>query len=238
MTAIARRIAGLGTALAAIAGLSGCGPKSTPPPPVVVAPPPQVYIPPRPRPPLGAPASLTIPVANAFGVRQTVNAGISDAQRIWNVRSAYNVAALNCLKPEQAEILNGYKHYLKAHAKQLNAANKAVDADFRKKYGSAFIRPREAYMTQVYNYFASPPTLPGFCDAAVLVARDSLTVKKATDVPAFSERSMLAFEAVFENFYRAFEQYRVDAAAWDARYAPTTAQLPATAATVTAPTTK
>lgn len=222
MGASLRRKVIIGAATLAAGLVSACGPKSAPPPPPAPppAPAPVVYIPPRPLPPLGASAGLFVPAVGIDGVRQTVNAKLTPAQTIWNVRSAYNVAALNCLKAEHADILINYKVFLKAQAKGLKAANSAVDADFRKRYGAAFIRPREAYMTQVYNYYAYPATLQNFCDAATVVARDSKTVKPA-ELAAFSARSMTVFETVFETFFRTFEQYRADVAAWDAKYAPT-----------------
>ena len=233
MSATLRRKVMIGAATLATALVTACGPKSAPPPPPppVAAPAPVVYIPPRPLPPLGASAGLFVPPVGPDGVRQTINAKLTPAQTIWNVRSAYNVAALNCLKAEHAEILTHYKTFLKNQAKGLKAANTAVDADFRKRYGSAFIRPREAYMTQVYNYYAYPATLEAFCDAATVMARDSATVKPA-ELAAFSQRSMVTLETVFETFFRTFEQYRADVAAWDAKYAPTAPAAPA-ATTVT-----
>lgn len=234
MSATFRRKAMIVTATLAAGLVAACGPKSAPPPPPPPppAPAPVVYIPPRPLPPLGASAGLFVPPLGPDGVRQTINAKLTPAQTIWNVRSAYNVAALNCLKAEHAEILTNYKLYLKAHAKGLKAANTAVDADFRKRYGSAFVRPREAYMTQVYNYYAYPATLEAFCDAATVMARDSATVKPA-ELAVFSQRSMTTLETVFETFFRTFEQYRADVAAWDAKYAPTSTTTAPTAGTVT-----
>lgn len=232
MSATFRRKAMISAATLAAALVAACGPKSAPPPPPPPppAPAPVVYIPPRPLPPLGASAGLFVPPVGPDGVRQTVNARLTPAQTIWNIRSAYNVAALNCLKAEHAEILTNYKTFLKTHAKGLKAANTAVDGDFRKRYGSAFIRPREAYMTQVYNYYAYPATLEAFCDAATVIARDSATVKPA-ELGAFSQRSMATLETVFETFFRTYEQYRADVAAWDAKYAPTAASSAAPAAT-------
>lgn len=216
-----RRMVLVGGVSLAAGLVAACGPKAPPPPPPPPppAPKPVVYIPPRPQPPLGAAAGLPVPVVGADGVRQTVNANISSAQTIWNLRSAYNVAALNCLKSEHVEILAGYKAYLKVHAKGLSSANRAVDGDFRKRYGSAYIRPREAYMTQVYNYYAYPATLENLCDAVLVVARESKTVKPK-ELPAFSQRGMAVLEGVFESFFRSYEQYRSDAAAWDVKYAP------------------
>lgn len=200
--------------------LAACGPKSTPaPPPPPPPPPPVVVIPPRPLPPLGAGAGFFVPGIGPDGVRQTINAHISPAQTVWNLRSAYNVAALNCLDPAHGEILVGYKAFLKTHKKGLATANKTVDAEFKKKYGNAFIRPREAYMTQVYNFYAYPATLRNFCDAALVMARESMTVKPA-ELTAFSTRSLAVLDSVFETFFRNYEKYQADAAAWDAKYAP------------------
>lgn len=202
-----------------LAALASCGPKSTPPPPPPPPPPVAVYIPPRPLPPLGAAAAMFVPPLGPDGVRQTVNAHLSPAQAVWNLRSAYNVAALNCLKPRHVDILAGYKAFLKVQKKGLQTANSTVDAEFRKKYGAAFIRPREAYMTQVYNYYAFPATIDRFCDAALAMAHESMALKPA-ELTAFAQRSVPVLDVVFEGFYRSFEQYRTDAAAWDARYAP------------------
>ncbi|WP_374528083.1 hypothetical protein [Novosphingobium sp.] len=203
-----------------LTALAACGPKSTPPPPPPPSPPPPVVvIPPRPMPPLGAAAGLFVPTMGPDGVRNTINAHISPAQTVWNLRSAYNVAALNCLSPEHAEILSGYKTFLKIQKKGLANANATVDAEFKKKHGAGYIRPREAYMTQVYNFYAYPPTLQNFCDAALVVARESTTVKPA-ELTAFSTRSLALLDSVFETFFRSYEQYLGDAANWDAKYAP------------------
>jgi hypothetical protein len=190
-----------------------------PPPPLPPPPPIIVYIPPRPTPPLGASPLFTVPLLGPNGVRQTINNQIGPLQTVWNLRSAYNVAALGCLRPEHAEILVGYKRFLKIHKVGLQKANRAVDADYRKRFGTAYIRPREAYMTQVYNYYAFPPTLPKFCDAALAMARESMTLKPV-DLTAFAARYVPQFDLVYESFYRSYDQYRADAAAWDAKYAP------------------
>lgn len=205
-----------GAVAAVLGALAACSPKPPPPPP---PPPVAVVIPPRPMPPLGAAAGFFVPPVGSDGIRQTVNAYASPAQSVWNLRSAYNVAALNCLSAEHGEILGGYKAFLKVHKKGLAATNKAIDAEFRQKYGAAFVRPREAYMTQVYNYYAFPPTLKNFCDAALVMARGSATVKPA-ELTAFAARNLAVLDGVFENFFRSYEQYRAAAAGWDAKYAP------------------
>jgi hypothetical protein len=210
-------IGGIAAVLATML-VAGCGDKkpvaiNLPPPPVAIA------IPPRPYPPVGAPSRMTIPVLGVDGVRQTVNAHLTPNQTLWNFRSAYNVAALNCLRPEHAEIIIGYRAFLKKHARALTAANRGVDNEFKGKYGARFIAPREAYMTQVYNYFANPVTLRAFCDATLTMSR-SLAAVPSADLPSYSTVELPKIEQVFEAFFRAYEQYRADAANWDAKYAP------------------
>lgn len=153
----------------------------------------------------------------ASGLRESVNRNISSAQMMWNLRSAYNVAALNCTGPRHTEILPLYKGFLKTHAKALTTANKTVDSEFKAKFGPRFVAPREQYMTAVYNHFALPATMGEFCDATLAVARDAATVKPA-EFSAFAERSLPNIEIVFDVFYRRYETYRTDLAAWRAQY--------------------
>jgi hypothetical protein len=173
--------------------------------------------PPKPMPPNGASNNLAFPAADANGLRESVNRNISPSQMLWNLRSAYNVAALNCNEPKHANILVRYRAFLKNHARTLTAANKKVDEEFRKKYGARFTAPREQYMTAVYNHFALPPTLPHFCDAVLAVSEDGEAVK-SVDLEAFAVRSLPNIEVVFDDFYRRYEQYRIDLAAWQAQY--------------------
>ncbi len=72
-------------------------------------------------------------------------------------------------------------------------------------------------MTQVYNYFALPPAQREFCNVATRIAGESLLVAPA-DLETFAARSLQSLEAVFEDFHRAYEQYRVSVAMWDASY--------------------
>ncbi len=227
----------------ALAGAADAKKKKAPPPPPPPPPPPVVVvIPPRPLPPLNASKLLTIAPVGPDGARRTINYAITPAQTVWNFRSAYNVAALDCLRPEHAEILTGYKKFLKTNAKALAATNRAVDREYKARFGLKFIRPREAYMTQVYNFYAMPPTVPQFCDAVLTMSRQSLTVLPK-DVASFSAAQLPLLDNVFEQFFRAYDQWHTDAALWDARYAPTPTApalppafaTPAATVTLTAP---
>jgi hypothetical protein len=194
-----------------------------------------VAIPARPLPPQGAVAGMVDPGLDTFGIRQTVNANLTPAQKTWNLRSALNVAALNCLEPQYLAITDNYKAFLKTHLKGLAATNRALDAEFRAKFGPTYRDSRDVYMTQVYNYFALPPTLPSFCDAALAMSAEAATIKPA-ELDSFSAGALPRIEAVFLQFYRSYEQYKDDLAGWQARYtspavapAPVAITLPAPA---------
>jgi hypothetical protein len=142
-------------------------------------PPKVVIVPPKPTPPNGASANLVVPPLAASGLRESVNRNITPAQMVWNLRSAYNVAALNCTGPRHVELIPLYRAFLKTHGKALDKANRAVDQEFKAKFGAKFVGPREQYMTAVYNHFALPATMGEFCDATMAVARDAATVPPA-----------------------------------------------------------
>jgi hypothetical protein len=169
---------------------------------------------------MGAVAGMTIPALAFDGGRQTVNYQLTPAQTTWNLRSALNVAALNCLELQYDPILQGYKGMLKTHARGLSSANRTLESEFRQKYGPGFRDVLDGYMTQVYNYFALPPARKSFCDAALAVSLE-LPLVAVGDLDAFSARSLPRIEGVFDDFFRAYEQYRIDLARWDAEYNPT-----------------
>jgi hypothetical protein len=221
-------VSGLALAIAA------CASKPLPPPPPPPpAPPKVVVIPPKPTPPDGAAAGLVIPPADETGLRRSVNRDISPNQMMWNLRSAFNVAALNCNNPKHAEIVPAYRVFLKSFGKKLTAVNKQVDIEFKRQHGERYTGPREAYMTTVYNHFALPPTQPHFCDATMAVMRDMAGVKSA-ELEAFAARSLPSVEVVFDDFYRRYAEYQAELAAWQALYQPGAA-LPQSAQARTAP---
>jgi len=146
-----------------------------------------------------------------------VNAGLGPDRTILNLRAAYNVAALNCRRPVHAELVVNYRAFLAAHGAALADSSRAVDADFRRRYGAAAMRQREAWTTEVYNYFANPSTLSGFCDAAMAMSRAGQGLAPG-QLGAFSRAELPKLEAVFDSFFTAYERYQAEAAQWDAQY--------------------
>lgn len=171
---------------------------------------------------MGATTAMMIPMVAGNGVRQTVNANISSAQMTWNLRSALNVAALNCRDFEHNGIIENYGAFLKRNDRQLSATNRALQTEFRDRYGNTFRDAQDTYMTQVYNYFALPPAMDNFCDVSFAISQEAL-LADPKDLDSFAARTLPRIESVFEDFFRAYERYRVDLAAWNSQYGPPTA---------------
>ncbi len=191
-------------------------PTPTPTPRATPTPTPIPYRPWIPEQPSG---TLIIPPKDASGVRQTVNLGASPMQKSWNFRSAYNVAALNCNDPKYAAIVPNYRAFLRTHARGLATVNRAVDAEFRARHGAAFVRHREAYMTKVYNFYALPPTLPAFCNAALAVSEEAKTGARVGALNTFTALALPKLDAVLEDFYNRYDQWIIGGDAWDRQYA-------------------
>ncbi|MBD59261.1 MAG: hypothetical protein CL808_03955 [Citromicrobium sp.] len=172
---------------------------------------------------------MVVPQVAPDGVRQTINAYITPAQTTWNVRSALNVAALNCLSAEHTNILPNYQLFLDNFKKPLAKANDTVEAQFRERYGDRKTGRAEmdSYMTKVYNYFTLPPAKAEFCDAALEMSNEAVLVAPA-DLESFSARALARFEGVFEDFFRAFERYETNLATWDRLYGTPAGLYPST----------
>jgi hypothetical protein len=216
-----------------VAGLlltvAACAPA---PKPVVVAPrpapPPAPVIPPMPLPPGGAAVTMKVPVIGADGVRVTPNRGLTREENIWHLRSALNVAALNCQGAVWGEIAQNYNKYLATHKTRLAQANKAVDAEYVKRYpGQNGLRVRDTKTTDLYNYFALPPVRAEFCDKSLLKTREIVAIPSSA-LPEYSFGALNDVDATFINFFNAFEQYR-------ARYGVPPAAAPTTTASVVPP---
>mgnify|MGYP003444615443 FL=1 len=203
--------------------------------PKPVAPPPAPVIPPMPLPPGGAAVTMKIPAFGADGVRITPNRNLTREEYIWHLRSGINVDALNCQGPVWGEIAQNYNRYLQVHKARLSQTNKAVDAEYVKRFPRQnALRVRDTHSTDLYNYFALPPVRAEFCDKSLAKSREIVAIPSSA-LPEYSFGALADLDAVFINFYNAFEKYKVDIVEWNARYGPrpvVQASAPATATTV------
>lgn len=208
------------TVAVAIAVLGACATvPEAPPPPPPPPPPPVERIPYRPLPPGGASYVMEIPGKNLFGKRQTVNRGLSGDETVWHFRSAWNVAALNCVAAQYQPILTAYSTYISVHADALGEVNDRIEAEYRREAGArrAGILARQSHMTSVYNFFALPPARSGFCRAALDISNRAIAAPP-TDPIQFAKDNFDQIEEPFETFFEEYEQYQRASAEWDARY--------------------
>lgn len=202
---------------AALTVLAGCS--RSPKPEVAVAPP-AVAVPgpmPKPRPPANAAANLTIPPVTPDGGYATVNRDLSVDATIWHLRSALNVAALQC-DPANTVIADRYNAMLKGNAARFARAHKVLEAEYRKD-GANWQDRFDDSMTRVYNYFAQPPVRTAFC-AAALPMLDQAATLPTDQLDSFAPDALARLDMPFVDFYRAYDRYRVDLARWQANQAP------------------
>jgi len=231
----ASRWAASGLALSLSLVAAGCGPAK---PPVAVAPPPPPVVAPpaRPVPPANAMLAMTIPPMRADGQRDTPNKGLGPDEMIWNFRSAFNVAALNCQGPQHFRLADDYNTFLKVHKRELDRANKAVEDKYRREYGANYKRIRDTESTQVYNFFALPPVKSDFCNAALVLGPEAAAIP-SSELKDFAARALPQLDGVFDRFFLSYEQYQSDLAQWIAQYGGPESQTslsPASATTLPA----
>jgi hypothetical protein len=176
-------------------------------------------VPYRPLPPGGAHYIMDIPARGPDGKRLTVNSGINDDHVVWHLRSAWNVAALNCLAPEYEPILDGYRTFLTKNARALKAVNDRIEAEYARKHKTkrAAIVARDGLVTQVYNFFALPAARAGFCRAALDMSNRA-AVAAPTDPLTFARANFDGLLVPFETFFDEYEAYERASAEWDAKW--------------------
>ncbi|MFL0357306.1 hypothetical protein ACI5KX_12610 [Erythrobacter sp. GH1-10] len=203
--------------------LGACAtPAPLPPPPPPPPPPPAPVaevIPFRPLPPGGAAYVMNIPAKDSYGRRETVNLDLTDDEKVWHFRSAWNVAALNCTAARYQPVLDAYSVYIKDHARALKRVNDRIDASYRREHGArrAGIVAREGQMTSVYNFFALPPARSGFCTAALDLSNRALAAPPSDPI-AFALENFALLEQPFSTFFDEYEEYQQLSARWDAKY--------------------
>ena len=170
----------------------------------------------RPRAPYGASDNFVTPPLASDGRYATINHGIGEAETIWHLRAALNVAALGCRGAAEKSIIASYNTFLERHKKALATAYAAEKRDYRDRQAGGGARGFDAHMTRVYNFFAQPPAQAQFCREAAGVSVEAASVSR-DGLQAFAQSALPRLEAPFTQFYRAYDDYRRALAAWEAR---------------------
>jgi hypothetical protein len=162
---------------------------------------------------------MDLPPRGPDGRRITVNSSLTDDHLVWHLRSAWNVAALNCLDPEYEPILQGYRAFLTNNVRSLKAVNDRIEAEYMKKHKPrrAAIVARDGLTTQVYNFFALPAARAGFCRAALDMANRALAAPPKNPL-LFARENFEGLLVPFETFFDEYEAYQRASAEWDAKW--------------------
>ena len=188
---------------------------------VAVAPPPPApepeRVPARPMPPMGSSATTKMPMRAADGSYMTINRNVAPAEAAWHLRAGLNVAALGCPGANGVAITATYNAMLRSRAKQLAAAETAIKARTRAERRGDWQDAHDDRMTQLYNFYALPPVQSRFCKVAAEVAAREPGVP-ADQFQSFATTALDELSAPFNDFYAAYDSYRVALADWEARY--------------------
>jgi hypothetical protein len=135
---------------------------------------------------LAAPAAAAAP--REVVMRQMTSAEEA-AHRIWTLRAALNVAALQCQFSPALQTVGKYNDMLRHHSIELAAAFKTLGGHFARHDGKRGGQSAlDRYTTRVYNGFSTLDAQRTFCAAAGEVGADVLFIRKGTLAPFASDR--------------------------------------------------
>ncbi len=121
------------------------------------------------------PGGFMVPKAVAL---RAVTKDEAEANAVWNVRAALNVAALQCqFSPFLATVKN-YNDLLRHHSGEFMRAQDVMKSHFRRYDGKRFVNAFDQYTTRTYNSYSTLDAQYSFCEVAARVGRDMLTVPK------------------------------------------------------------
>lgn len=114
-------------------------------------------------------------VPKAVALRPTTTAE-SEANAIWNLRAALNVAALQCQFSRYLATVKNYNDFLKQHSEELVQAQAVMLHHFQRYDKGRAPNSFDQYTTRTYNSYTTLDAQYNFCDAAGLVGREVLTI--------------------------------------------------------------
>ncbi len=102
-----------------------------------------------------------------------------NANRVWNLRAALNVAALQCQFSPFLRTVGLYNDVIKHHARELEAARATMAAHFKRLDGATAARNTfDQYTTRTYNSYSTLDAQIAFCETAAMAGRWMLTAPK------------------------------------------------------------
>ena len=101
-----------------------------------------------------------------------------EANAVWNIRAALNVAALQCQFSPFLRTVKTYNSFLQAHSEELSRAQATMIGHFKRTDGAKAQTNFDMYTTRTYNSYSTLDAQYAFCNAAGIVGRRALAVPK------------------------------------------------------------
>jgi hypothetical protein len=110
------------------------------------------------------------------------------ANLVWTMRAALNVAALQCQFSPPLMTVRNYNSLLSQHGTELAAAYKTIGNYFKRTLKKNWQRSFDEYTTRTYNGLSTMHAQIGFCETAGKVGKLALEARRGTlhDVAAQS----------------------------------------------------
>jgi hypothetical protein len=125
--------------------------------------------------PARKPGSFMVPKAV---VMKPMTQAETEANAIWNIRAALNVAALQCQYSKYLATTPNYNAFLKHHADEIAKAQATMIAHFKRYEGAKANAAFDTYLTKTYNSYSTLDAQYQFCEAAGIVGREVLAIPK------------------------------------------------------------
>lgn len=113
----------------------------------------------------------------AVKLRDT-NTKETEANAIWNIRAALNIAALQCQFLPFLATVRTYNDILRQHSEELNQARLTLLDHFKRYDGAKYQNSFDQYTTRTYNSFSTIDAQLPFCEMAGVVGREVLSLSK------------------------------------------------------------
>ncbi|GGE19487.1 hypothetical protein GCM10011529_27550 [Polymorphobacter glacialis] len=109
---------------------------------------------------------------------RTLTPAETEANAIWNMRAALNVAALQCQFSNYLATVKTYNAMLKQHSDELSKAQKTMIAHFKRYDGAKALNNFDVYTTRTYNSYSTLDAQYTFCAVAGVVGKDVLATPR------------------------------------------------------------
>jgi len=101
-----------------------------------------------------------------------------DANLLWTLRAALNVAALQCQFAPPLMTVRNYNTILSQHGAELSNAYKTIGTYFKRTMKKSWQQAADAHTTRIYNGFSTMHAQLGFCETAGKVGRAALAARR------------------------------------------------------------